>query len=152
MPIVNSDLYRAFGRLGNRLRLKDQPAGTGVSSDVVAVTNFDALLETIVGAEDVLDLSGSPGAEKTAYTVPAGERWHVHYFRLEAVTAGSYMWIYVSGQKLDLDTTATGAHIVFPESGPITLQPGDTIGARATGDGADNARSLFIYYRMEDSY
>jgi len=152
MPRVNSDLYRAFGRLGNRLRLKDAPAETGVSSDVVAVTNFDALLETIIGAETVLDLSASPGAEKIAFTIPAGERWHVHYFRLEAVDVQSFMFVFVGGQKLDLSTGATGAHIVYPASGPITLQPGDTIGARATGDGGDNSRSLFIYYRSEDSY
>jgi len=152
MPVLNSDLYRAFARLGNRLRIKDAPARTGVSSDVVAVTNFDSLLETIVGDEDVLDLSASPGTEKIAFTVPPGERWHVHYFRLEAVDTQSFMFLFVSGQKLDLDTGATGAHIVYPASGPITLQPGDTIGARATGDGGDNSRSLFIYYRSEDSY
>jgi len=89
MPIISSDIYRAFSRLGQRLRLRDSPAVAGVSSDVVPVTDFDKLLAETGYELQTLTSHAASDAWYVVATVPAGKRWMVHSFDLQRKT-GDY--------------------------------------------------------------
>jgi hypothetical protein len=89
MPLIASDIYRAFSRLGKRLRLKDAPAFAGVSSDVVPTTDFDKLLAET--AYELLTLTSHAASDAwyVVATVPGGKRWTIHAFDLQRKT-GDY--------------------------------------------------------------
>ena len=153
MPLINSDLFRAFGRLGQRLRLKDAPVASGVSSDVIPITDFDELLRQIKVWAATQDISAGSGST-VFFTVPSGKRWRVLRLEISTGTSGSSKAYYrvggSSGQAFDLWPSGTDA--VFFEGHGDPLDQGDEISMVNTGNGADNARELVCYYTEEDAF
>jgi len=149
MPVLNSDLYRAFARLGTRLRLKDQPARTGVSSDVVAVTDFDELLRDVKALASTQDISAGSGST-TFFTVPAGKRWRILRIEAPALSAGSHVFFQVGGQNVDLYANSSTTQFLVGNGDP--LNQGDLIRMVNTGNAGDSSRELVTYYTEEESY
>jgi len=150
MGVVNSDLYRAFSRLATRLRFKDAPAvTTGVSSNVIAVTDFDELLREIKVLAVTADISSGSGSS-TYFTVPSGKRWQILRIEMPATSGSTHPFYGLAGGNVDLMSNATGARFHVGNKDP--LDQGDTIKIVNTGNGGDSSREMVVYYTQEDSF
>jgi len=110
MPLIASDIYRAFSRLGKRLRLKDGPAFAGVSSDVVPTTDFDKLLAETGYQLLTLTSHAASDAWYVVATVPGGKRWTIHALDLQRKT-GDYECTGIG--LAGADSTSQGDPMIF---------------------------------------
>jgi len=114
---------------------------------ILPVTIVDEILKTPKADLSTQDISGA--AYVAFFTVPAGKRWRVKRYQRSATTATSYVRATIGGNLVAVSLTGTTA---AADNLDIGLNEGDDIGMMGTGNGADNARTLNLFYDEEDAY
>lgn len=140
-------------RLVNRFTLRDTPQVQNpyvLFRQLVPVTQVDELLLESKAQSSNFDFSGA-AAGHNLYTVPDGKRWHLLYISTAAFTGSTRLGVTIGSAGVWLDASATGQHF-FQGNKEFTMEEGDVIKGYDTGNGADNAREVAIWYLEEDAY
>ena len=154
MPTV--DLPRLYAIVNNKLKTRvARGEDVQLSGELVVVLNASDFLYDAQGRASAADLSGGAGTFVTYYTVPVRKRWHItRYWRgLTLATTRVSAQMREQGTdppvKAEIQITTNGT---AQESGEmdLVLDPGDSIGMRATGNVGDTGVQLCIAIREED--
>jgi len=149
---IPSRALTIWRRLYTRFSLEPEPASVSpdVLKTIIPVTDVDELLKnTLTGSTDG-DLTGSAGSYVPVHTVPDGKRWTLRNVHREASTGTSAVWVNVAGGNGFLTANGTGEEVVTGLA--IKMNQLDTVGLRASGNGADGAIRLNIIYDEEDAF
>ena len=133
-------------------RYKLDPKGVvfvTMSPTVKPVTQADELLKTPGAASTSGDLTAAPGTYVPYFTVPAGKRWTLKFARRDPSTGASGIQIGYGTTSYFFDSLGTSAETVPMDD--LKLDEGDTIGMITTGNGADGAIVMRLFYEEEDT-
>lgn len=141
-----------FARLVRRFNLQAYPISpdetVGLQETIQPVTQVDDLLREGKVDTEAVDISGA--GRVTAFTVPQGKRWKLLWLWKEATTAVTEIRVFdgVVGIIVILSSTTAASK----DMGSKVMEEGWSIDASGTGNGADNARSINIWYEEEDAF
>jgi len=151
--LIPSKQFEAFRRLYARFLLEPFPA-TGSNAAVLPyitpITDADELLKVPTSLQAAGDLTGTVGTYVAIHTVPNGQRWILRNVHRAGSTGSSAIWLQNRGVTGFITINATGELAVSGLS--LRLDEADTIGMRATGNGADTAILLNIIYDQEAAF
>jgi hypothetical protein len=119
-----------------------------LSELVIPVTDVGELLKQAKNADVSKDLSGTAGTYTVYHTVPTGKRWTLKWYYRQGSTGTTRVVVHqtVQAQITSNDSTERFGQL------EITMDEGHTIGLVTTGDGADTAIGLVIFYDEEDAF
>ena len=153
MPIP-SKRFDVWRRLYRRFTLEPEPSvgesRAGVGTTILPVTQADELLRTQkLTQAAALDLS-TGGSYTAILTAGDQERIILISVWIEATTAATHIQFQPGGTAFDFDADATAARNVDLQR--LTLEPGESVGLRGTGNAGDSARAANVYYLTEDIF
>ena len=139
-------------KLDSRLRLFPSRAMSYfMSKYVVGVIDLDELLCAQKEDMDTKDISAAAGSFVTYFTVPTDKRWKVMLCEVASTTANTAVGVKLSGVDHEVETHANSARFVESVRNLI-LSENDEIGAYTTGNGADSAIVMVIFYLEYDAF
>ena len=121
------------------------PAAIALSS------NLDELLREPAIDTHSNDISGAAGTHFPYFPVPAKKRWRLIAYNREASIGDSRVEISDGTLRFGLEAIAAATNVdILPQF--LTLDQDWTVGLRTTGNVADTAINLDIYYEEEDAF
>lgn len=154
---IPSKRFAIWSRLYRRFLLEPTPATGSLSSvgvGIVPVTDVDALLHQPLAVNTTMDLSVTQGTFISIYAVPVNRRARVDFASIGSTTGTVFLIcrIIVEGTAVDVSLSVPTASFHQYLGSPLTLNEGDSIGAAASGNGADNARVGGVLGIEEDAF
>ena len=139
-------------RLYDRYKLDPAAAGvTTLNTEIVPVTNVDELLASSICVQDTLDLTGAAGSYVLARTCPTGKKWRLRRVFIEAPTGGTSLRLSVGADTNIQMSPSISTDNYTDNLGGLVLVEGDSYGEAGTGNGADSARVIHMFYNEEDA-
>lgn len=152
MPELESKRFSLWTRLTQRFALEAQPnmgpPVPSVATMIVPVTDADQLVKDPLARASSENLTAGAGSYVPYQTVPVNERWYVYFLRRGASTGTTLITITYGGAGPYSFTMADTAGSLL-HLGGMRFAAGDTLGMVTTGNGADTAIPLSVWYERE---
>lgn len=151
--VQNGGLFESGGvfmRVADRLKLYGRAVfkGARLAETIVPIISVDDILKDPKTETKQLSLTGT--AYVAAFTVPAGERWHLRAITREATTGSAQAAFQTSdlgSGTFELAAAGTGANYITTLD--ILLEEGDSVGMIGGGNAGDGSRTFRAHYVIE---
>lgn len=119
---------------------------------ILPVTNVDDILAKSLLAVATKDISAGSGST-IFHTVPDGKTWDIIAIHRGVTTAASQVLVFNAGETVAFNLTVASTAETPILAGKRWVMPtGWTLRMGNTGNGADTAREMTVWYEEEDSF
>ena len=146
---IPSRALEIWRRLYTRFSLEPGPASVvpDVSKTIWPVTVVDSALLRSEGESKALDLSVTVGTFVSAITVRQGQAWTLTFIGLRGTTGNAAPAVKVGTKVIRMGAESTAGEFFTLR---MRLVAGDQLGAEASGNAADDARTWDAMWEVED--
>jgi len=143
--------FNIWERLRSRFRLEPilPLVLKTLGDEIIPVTNVDDLLLSPTSQTASLNLTATAGSYVSAFTVPAGERWHLRWAWHLVSVAATQMGFVNAAVNIRISTNEIAEQSVNLGDA-LVLEEGDTMGMFTSGDAGDTSITFRIHYSVED--